>query len=287
MNELLIDSAPAAAAYGTIPRMRPPSPAEAADARYFLLDLDGTLIRQNVVVDDAARLIECLQDRYVVVSNNSTHTAAGLARVLRRMGLAIPAARLVLAGEHTLQWLAERHAQARLRLVASAALRHAARRLGCRLVDSRPDIVVLARDVRFGYATLATIANELREGARLVVTNPDASHPARDGGVVPETGSLMRAVVACAAVEAETVIGKPEGVLFREALRRLGAEAAETLMIGDNPATDGLGAARIGMRCLLVGSAEVPSLGAVVEALAEKSGYSLALTPALSQRERE
>jgi ribonucleotide monophosphatase NagD (HAD superfamily) len=86
---------------------------------------------------------------------------------------------------------------------------------------------------------------------------------------VPETGALMQAVVACSGVQPAQVIGKPGHRLFREALHRLQAHAADTLMIGDNPATDALGAAGLGMRCVLVGEgrgAQVASLAALLGA---------------------
>jgi 4-nitrophenyl phosphatase len=237
-------------------------------ARHFLLDLDGTLVRQCIAVPGAAELLERVAGRYAVVSNNSTHTAAGLSRVLGRIGLRIPARRIVLAGEHTLHLMAQASPGARIRLVASAALRRRAYDLGCQLVEREPEIVVLARDESFTYAKLTAIVNELRGGARLVVANPDLSHPAHGGGLVPETGALMHAVVACSGVQPEQVIGKPGDMLFREGLRRLQARAPDTLMIGDNPCTDALGATRIGMRCVLVGpasQAHAASLAALLE----------------------
>lgn len=221
--------------------------------RHVLLDLDGTLLHQQVPTAGAAALLQRLVGRYAVVSNNSTHTAIGLARNLRRIGLPVPPTRLVLAGETTLQWVVRRHPGARIRLVGSPALQQRARGLGCRLVDVAPEVVVLTRDERFSYAKLSTVVNDLRCGARLVVSNPDLHHPALGGGLVPETGTLMRAVVECAGVAADCVIGKPGELLFREAMSRLGADPANTLVIGDNPATDALGAARLGMRCLLLG----------------------------------
>jgi len=232
----------------------PHAPPHWRHAQHFLIDLDGTLVHsQCEPLDGAVDLLEQLAGRYVVVSNNSTHTAQALARALRARGLPLSAERLVLAGEQTLRFMADRHPGARIRLLASAALRRQALTLGCHLVDASPDFVVLARDERFDYATLSTAANDLRLGARLVVTNPDLSHPAPHGAVVPETGALMRALAACAGIEPAHVIGKPEGGLFEEGLRRLGARAADTLVIGDNPLTDALGAARLGMRFLLLG----------------------------------
>jgi HAD superfamily hydrolase (TIGR01450 family) len=236
---------------------------------HFLLDLDGTLVHRDVAVPHAAELLERVADRYVVVSNNSTHTALGLSRGLRRIGLHVPARRIVLAGEHTVRLIVRTPAKARLRLVASAALRRRARDLGCTLVESEPDVVVLARDPHFTYDKLASIVNQVRAGARLVVTNPDLSHPACGGGLVPETGALMQAVVACSGVQPAQIIGKPGDLLFREGLRRLNARAADTLMIGDNHSTDALGAASLGMRSVLVGAAleaQFSSLAALLEA---------------------
>jgi 4-nitrophenyl phosphatase len=248
---------------------RPPAAAGWWRAQHFRLDLDGTLVSQNVAMPHAAELLERVAGRYAVVSNNSTHTAAGLSRALHRIGLRVPARHIVLAGEHTLNSVAQAHPGARVRLVGSTALQRHAGALGCTLVESEPDIVVLARDERFTYAKLASIVNQLRAGARLVVTNPDLNHPGRGGALVPETGALMASVVACSGVQPHQVIGKPGDLLFREALRRLRARPADTLMVGDNHSTDALGAARLGMRCALVGDspeAHFSSLAALLEA---------------------
>lgn len=86
----------------------------------------------------------------------------------------------------------------------------------------------------------------------LVVTNPDACHPAPDGTPVPETGALLGAVRASVPELAPRIIGKPEATLIEEALRRAGVTAGEALFTGDNPATDGAGAARAGLDFALV-----------------------------------
>ena len=224
------------------------------DAQGFIVDLDGTLVRGSHVIAGAVELLERIKDRYVILSNNSTDTAFGLAAMLRRLGLRVKADRLILAGEYTIRFMAEHHAQARLMVIASPAIRKYVERLGLRLVDRDADFVVLGRDRRFNYAKLDAIINELHRGARLVVTNPDLSHPADDGGLVPETGTLMTAVTACAGVLPVRIVGKPEDTLFLEALKRLGTRPSDTLVIGDNPATDAAGAVRLGMRYLLVGT---------------------------------
>ncbi|MDX3905058.1 MAG: HAD-IIA family hydrolase [Pigmentiphaga sp.] len=229
-------------------------PAWLAAHDHFLLDLDGTLVRENEVMEGAAQLLDRLGSRYVVVSNNSTDTARGLARRLSRQGLRIPADRLVLAGQLTIDFLASTRPHARLQLLASRGLRDYARRLGCTLVDERPDLVVLALDKHFSFAKLNAAANAVARGATLIAANPDLYHPGPGNLRIPETGALLRAVTACSGVLPELVVGKPEKMLFAEGLRRLGARPEKTLVIGDNPATDAQGATRLGMRYLLLGS---------------------------------
>ncbi|WP_144637854.1 HAD-IIA family hydrolase [Bordetella genomosp. 13] len=219
----------------------------------LILDLDGTLMREHEAIEGAADLLKAFHDRYVVVSNNSTHTAPQLARRLRMAGLPVDPARLVLAGESTVHYLRDRHPDARVLMCASAALKRYAAHEGCRVVEDEADVVMLALDKRFSYGALEKVTQELARGARLVVSNTDATHPGPRGRIVPETGALLRAVLACAGDAPLHVVGKPEAAMFHEGLRRLGRVADEVIVIGDNPETDGLGAVRAGMRYLLVG----------------------------------
>ena len=63
------------------------------------------------------------------------------------------------------------------------------------------------------------------------------------------------------------MIGKPEPGLYHEALARLPRTARRILAIGDNPATDGAGARRMGLDCALVGplAERYPDLEALLE----------------------
>lgn len=251
----LVDAAPGTA---NAPLQTPAAPRWLARAtNRFILDLDGTLIRAQTLTAGAADLLQQVRDRYVIVSNNSTDTAIGLARKLNWIGLKVNPQQLILAGEETVRLVAERYTNARVQLLASPMLRHFARQLGCQLVDRDADLVVLARDKAFNYRRLASAANAVHRGAKLIVSNPDLNHPAPNDALVPETGALMLAVTACAGVAAQSIIGKPESALFLEGLARLKAEAGDTIVIGDNPATDALGAVRLGMCYLLVGTSEL------------------------------
>ena len=237
------------------PQAPAPEPPWTARSRGLILDLDVTLVRGHEVIPGASELLTRWAQRYVIVSNNSTDTAAGLAPRLRAMGLPVPPEALVLAGEQALRHIARQHPGARLMLCASEALRACAAGLGLALVSRDADIVLLARDLAFGYGTLQTLARELARGAALMVSNGDLTHPGPEGAVVPETGALLQSVLACAPGARPQVLGKPGALLLEEGLRRLGLTPADTTVIGDNVRTDALGAVRLGIGYLLVGNA--------------------------------
>lgn len=233
----------------------PDEPPWTQRSRGLILDLDGTLIRGHEVIPGAAELLTRWAGRHVVVSNNSTDTAAGLAPRLRAQGLPVQADALVLAGEQAVRHIARSHPRARLMLCGSETLRACAAGLGLALVSRDADIVLLARDRSFSYAMLQVLARELARGAALMASNGDLTHPGPQGSLVPETGALLQAVLACAPGVRPQILGKPAAMLFEEGLRRLGLAAQDVTVIGDNVRTDALGATRLGMGYLLVGDA--------------------------------
>ena len=80
--------------------------------------------------------------------------------------------------------------------------------------------------------------------------------------------------IGCAVSSSDHGYMKPHPDIFREALRRLGAQPAEAVMVGDSLANDIQGARRIGMRGILVSRSgaehpEAPADVAVIRTLGE------------------
>lgn len=233
----------------------------------LILDLDGTLISGHEVLPGARELLERWHERYIVVSNNSTHTAQSLAQQLQAQGLPISASHLVLAGEQALRYIAQHYPRHTLLLCASTALHSLATELGMKLVTRDADMVLLTRDRQFSYETLQLLVEELSHGATLMVSNADLTHPGPEGLPTPETGALLQAVQACLPHIQARILGKPQSMLFEEGLKRLGLPLNEVTVIGDNAATDALGAVRLGLGYLLVGGsphADAPNVGALL-----------------------
>lgn len=225
-------------------------------AKGILLDWDGCIAIGSRILPAAKRLITQYPDRVAIVSNNSTDLPIDLAAILNRHEVAFPQDRIFLAGVEAMKDLAQSGAK-RVMLFSAPKIRTLAGELGVPLVNDNPDVLVLMRDARFTYAKLEKAANALRRGARLVVANTDLTHPGRANRVVPETGALLAALLACtgdSGVEPR-VIGKPGPILFERACRHLAVDPEQAVMIGDNPETDGEGALRLGIQPILIGGA--------------------------------
>lgn len=224
-----------------------------ARAKGILIDLDGCFLEGAVLAPGAGELFERFGERIAFVSNNSSHTPEEMAAELAVCGVKVPASRVFLAGAQAVSWLATHRGTLRTFALASRSIRHLARKQGLNLTLGDPEIVLVCRDVELTYDRLATAVAALQEGAELIVANPDLTHPGVAGVPVPETGMLLAALRAAVPSAPAIVIGKPRVTMFAAALRRLGVKPEEAVMIGDNPSTDGAGAAALGIPFVLVG----------------------------------
>ena len=112
------------------------------------------------------------------------------------------------------------------------------------------DYVVCGMDRELTWHKLATAALNINAGAKFIGTNPDTSLPT-ELGFTHGNGAILAALQAATGV-APTIIGKPEPLMYQQALALLGVEPAETMAIGDRLETDILGAVRAGIRSLMV-----------------------------------
>lgn len=220
-----------------------------------MLDWDGCVALADRPDKWAAQFIQERLTKIAVVSNNSTHLPEDFAHILASAGIQMDPSRIILAGIEALKRAVELAPRSVL-ILGDGRIKAYARSQGLPIVQDNADLVVLLRDTRFSYSRLQKAANCLKAGARLIVANPDTTHPGSRGTILPETGALHAALLACLdGVDVKTeVIGKPAPRLFERACRALDISPQAAVMIGDNPATDIAGADALGMPSILVGA---------------------------------
>ncbi len=235
-------------------------------AKGVLLDWDGCIAIENQILPRAGDLIAMHCDKVAIVSNNSTHLPADFVDFLSAQGIDFAPERVFLAGAAALQAMAC-DKDARVLLLSVPRMHDYAHELGVVLDNRNPNVVLIMRDSSFSYPKLELAANALKAGARLIAANADLSHPGSDNRIVPETGALLAALLACSNNPEMSwqLIGKPGPLLFSQACETIGIAASDAVMIGDNPQTDGEGAANAGIQSILVGRNSLLSLEHLVE----------------------
>lgn len=221
--------------------------------RGYILDLDGTLYRGEQAIPGARYFVEQLRDRgisHLFLTNNSSRTPEQVAEKLRRLGFPAEAEQVFTSAQSAARFLSGDGDQPRVYAVGEEGLLAALQEAGCRLVQEKADAVVVGIDRRFSYEKLKRACLEIRAGARFVGTNGDRVIPTEEG-MLPGNGSLCAAVAAASGVN-PVFTGKPEPLIFRYALERLGTSPEETLVVGDNLDTDIRGGRDAGMDTLLV-----------------------------------
>ena len=88
------------------------------------------------------------------------------------------------------------------------------------------------------------------KGAKLIGTNPDITGPT-EKGIMPATGSLI-APIEIATGKKAYFVGKPNPVMLRHGLRKLGCHSEEIAFIGDRMDTDIIAGIESGATTVLV-----------------------------------
>ncbi len=238
-----------------------------SNVRGVLFDLDGVVYRGDEVIPGATEFFAYLAKtgRSVgAVTNNALKTGAECSAKLASMGIALDGARIFTSGWAAAQYIAKRSDAAAVFLVGGDALRTEMEAVGA-VESHQPDFVVAGIDLSLPLQRLSDAVVHVRNGAQLIVTNPDLTVPI-EGGLRAGAGAVQAFIEAAAAAEA-TVIGKPQAGIFQQALSSIGLEAHETIMVGDTIDTDIRGARAAKLRSVLVesGNANVSSISADIQ----------------------
>jgi HAD superfamily hydrolase (TIGR01450 family) len=216
----------------------------------WMLDLDGVVWRGKTAINGSVAAIDRLRsagNRVLFVSNNSSLTVAAYLDKLLSVGISAPPSDLctsamaaaalvdpgtramVLGGDGISEALSERGVTA-----VAAEIAHA------KTVTS----VLVGLDRQLSYERLTAAVRAVLNGARLILTNEDPTFPTEDG--FNAGGGSIGAAVAYGASVTATIAGKPHRPIAELILQRTGG-VLPSIMVGDQPITDGFLAANMGI----------------------------------------
>ncbi len=223
------------------------------DVECWLTDMDGVLVHENQALPGAVELIQQWRDAgtpFLVLTNNSIFTPRDLAARLRASGLDVPEESLWTSALATADFCASQMPGGSAFVIGEAGITTALHEAGFTLTDTDPDYVVVGETRNYSFEAITKAIRLINEGARFIATNPDATGPSADGPM-PATGAIS-ALITKATGKEPYVVGKPNPMMFRSAMNKIGAHSENTAMIGDRMDTDIVAGIEAGLHTVLV-----------------------------------
>ena len=232
------------------------------DAGPFLLtfDMDGVLYRgAEALPDAAASLVQLRGAGFLLgfLTNNSWYPVEEYVTKLARMGIESRPEEYMTSAMAAGILAADEYPAGAAVAVGGPGLQHCLTGAGLHLLDPidlegpQPDLVVAGVDWNLTYAKLARAQRAILGGAAFWATNVDPRYPVENGHFLPGAGATVAALEASTGIAAR-LIGKPSSLTVELLMEARGVAPRDTLMIGDQLATDILAGNRAGCRSALV-----------------------------------
>nr|WP_236671912.1 TIGR01457 family HAD-type hydrolase [Enterococcus sp. BWB1-3] len=232
-----------------------------------MIDLDGTIYLGKEIIPAGKRFVERLQKTnqpFLFVTNNTTKTPEAVAnRLEKEFDLHVPASVVYTASLATIDYMKEMNQGKKVYVIGESGLVDLILAAGFVWEEESPDYVIVGLDTGITYEKFVKATLAIRRGAVFIGTNPDKNIPT-ERGLLPGAGSMI-ALVQSAVQKEPVIIGKPNSVIMNEAVKLMGLEKTDVLMVGDNYETDIQSGIQNGIDTLLVLSGftqkeEVPNL---------------------------
>lgn len=237
------------------------------NVRALIIDMDGVLWHGNQPMPGLTDFFQTLDDRqipFILATNNASLTQEQYVIKLAQMGVQVSRDKILSSSMATALYLAEHTnpLETRVFVIGEDGARLPLIEQGFTLTglyelnDDKDnpgmgaDIVVCGMDKNLSWDKLATATLNIRLGAKFIGTNADTTLPT-ERGLTHGNGAILAALTAATGV-LPTIIGKPEPIIYQQALALLGIAPDLTIAIGDRLETDILGAVHTGIRSLMV-----------------------------------
>ncbi len=205
----------------------------------FIIDMDGVIYHGNKLLPGVNQFVDWMENsgkKYLFLTNSSERTQKELHEKLKRLGVNAGEDHFYTSALATASFLASQNPNASAYVIGDAGLIHALYSVGYTINNVNPDYVVVGDTHGYNFEKIELAVNLVIKGARLIGTNPDISGPV-ENGISPSTKALI-APIEIATGKKAYYVGKPNPLMMRIALKKLGVHREEAIVVGDRMDTD-------------------------------------------------
>lgn len=228
-----------------------------ASIRVVFLDLDGTVyVGGNVLpgVREAIAVLRQSGKKIYFLSNNSSRNKEDYVAKLASMGVQASQDEIILSSDAVLSYLKYENIQ-KVHILGTNSLKKTFLDAGFQIDAPDPEFVVVGYDTELDYKKLIAACAYINNGVNMIATHCDAFCPS-ELGPIPDIGALIEMLRVTTGKKPLRFFGKPDPIMVRDIISRLGLDASTILFVGDRLHTDIQMAKNTGARSLLVLSGE-------------------------------
>ncbi|MBP7402068.1 MAG: HAD family hydrolase [Clostridia bacterium] len=205
----------------------------------FLCDMDGVIYHGNRLLPGVAEFVGWMNaegKNFLFLTNSSERSPRELRQKMARLGLDIGEEHFYTSALATADFVASQKPGASAYVIGEAGLLNALYEAGITMNDVNPDYVIMGETRNYHYESIVRAVSLVLAGAKLIGTNPDITGPG-ENGLLPACGALISPIEIATGRKAYFV-GKPNPLMMRTGIRRLGVARDEAAIIGDRMDTD-------------------------------------------------
>ena len=205
----------------------------------FISDMDGVIYHGNRILPGVLEFVNWLQHenrKFLFLTNSSERTPRELQQKLERMGLEVNESHFYTSAMATASFLSSQCPGGSAYVIGDAGMTKALYDVGFSMNDINPDYVVVGETRTYNFEKIEHAVRLVLKGAKLIGANPDLTGPT-ERGIAPATRALMAPIELSTGKQAY-YIGKPNPLIMRNALKKIGCKLEEAVIIGDRMDTD-------------------------------------------------
>ncbi len=206
----------------------------------FICDMDGVIYHGNLLLPGVHEFLDWInaeEKKFLFLTNNSGYTPKELQQKLKRLGVEADESCFHTSALATASFLKSQAPEGcSAYVLGEPGLINALYDAGITMNSINPDYVVAGEARNLNYEMIERATFLVNKGARLIGCNSDLTGPT-EHGLAPACKALISPIELATGVTAYFV-GKPNPLMMKNALKRLGTRPEDTAIVGDRMDTD-------------------------------------------------